>query len=95
MNILLFLLNKFIFLIKKLLYTSSSNVSIMSIDEMTMSSKLDLIIELQSSKILGMSQDQTGMLVSIFMMQSQESKKVLIRQTLRKKLFGPSWVLVN
>ena len=67
----------------------------MSIDEMTMTSKLESVVGLQSSKILGMSQDDTGMLVSIFMMQSQESKKVLIRQTLRKKLFGPSWVLVN
>ena len=67
----------------------------MSIDEMTMTSKLESVVGLQSSKILGMSQDDTGMLVSIFMMQSQESKKMITKQTLRKKLFGSSWVLVN
>lgn len=53
---------------------------------MTMTSKLESVIELQSSKVLGMSQDNTGMLISIFMMQSLENKKMLIRQMLRKKL---------
>ena len=62
---------------------------------MTMTSKLESVIELQSSKVLGMSQDNTGMLISIFMMQSLENKKMLIRQMLRKKLFGSDWVLVN
>lgn len=67
----------------------------MSIDELAMTSQVESVLDLSSDKVLNLSLDDTGLLVSIYMMQMQDSQKSVVRQTLRKKIFGSGWVLIN
>ena len=80
---------------QKVIFTASATLSVMSIDELAMTSQVECVLDLSSDKVLSLSLDDTGMLVSVYLMSTGEAQKSIVRQTLRKKIFGSGWVLVN
>lgn len=79
----------------KVVFASGDKVSVMQVDGMSMTSQVESVFQLRSDKVVSMRLEQGGLQVSVYLVELADSGKSVLRQTLRRKLFGSSWILVN